>query len=99
MKMATISQVKSQLSALIKEVEAGETIIIVNRDRPVARLEPVRPAGDEDTDARLARLERLGIIRRGRKPADPTLVDRPIPRAPKGAGLLSALLEEREQGR
>ncbi|HRI93931.1 type II toxin-antitoxin system Phd/YefM family antitoxin [Accumulibacter sp.] len=38
MKIATIADTKSQLSALIAEVEAGGEIVITRRGKPVARL-------------------------------------------------------------
>ena len=41
MKTATITQAKNGLSALIDRVRAGESILILDRGTPVARLEPV----------------------------------------------------------
>ncbi len=41
MKTASISQTKNQLSALLDAVRHGETILIMDRNCPVARLEPV----------------------------------------------------------
>ena len=38
MKTATIADTKSQLSALIAEVEAGGEVLITRRGKPVARL-------------------------------------------------------------
>ena len=37
-KTATIHQTKTHLSRLLKEVQAGETIVILNGSTPVARL-------------------------------------------------------------
>ena len=39
MKTATIPEAKNRLSALIDRVRHGETVIITDRGRPVARLE------------------------------------------------------------
>lgn len=39
----TIYEAKTQLSRLIKRVEAGETIVIRRGDTPVAQLEPFTP--------------------------------------------------------
>lgn len=44
MKTVTIHQAKTHLSRLLQEMEAGEEIVIANRDRPVARLVPFREA-------------------------------------------------------
>ena len=41
MKIANISTTKNNLSKLLNEVRNGESIIIVDRDTPVARLEPI----------------------------------------------------------
>ena len=48
--------------------------------------------------ARLARLERAGVIRRGR-PISQWLIDEPPVKLPKGVSVLEALLEERRSGR
>ena len=39
----TIHAAKTQLSALIRRVEAGEEIVIARGDKPVARLVPLAP--------------------------------------------------------
>ena len=38
MKTATIHQTKTHLSRMLKEVQAGETIVILNGSTPVAKL-------------------------------------------------------------
>ncbi len=38
MKTATVHQAKTHLSRMLKEVQAGETIVILNGTTPVARL-------------------------------------------------------------
>jgi prevent-host-death family protein len=40
----TVHEAKTQLSRLLKLAEDGETVTIVRRGVPVARLTPVRPA-------------------------------------------------------
>jgi antitoxin (DNA-binding transcriptional repressor) of toxin-antitoxin stability system len=99
MKIASISQTKNQLSALLDLVKQGETVLIMDRDRPVARLEPVTPASGEETEARLLELEREGIIRRARRRAPSKLLLSPPPKAKGGASALEALLADREEGR
>ncbi len=63
MKSATITDAKNGLSALIDLVRAGESVVITDRGRPVARLEPVASA--DDAPGRLLRLERAGIVQDG----------------------------------
>ncbi len=41
----TVHEAKTQLSRLLKLAEDGETVTIVRRGVPVARLTPVPPAG------------------------------------------------------
>ena len=99
MKVATISQTKNQLSALLDRVRHGETILIVDRDRPVARLEPVVTAEEGDEDGRLSRLERAGLIRRGRGSTSQGVLKKHPPKAVRGGDILQALLTDREEGR
>lgn len=90
---------KNNLSALLDRVRAGETVLILDRETPVARLEPVRRGDDSGPEARLSRLEREGKIRRGTGKPSPSIL-RSLPVRPaSGADLLKALLEEREEGR
>ena len=99
MKKATISQTKNQLSALLDQVKNGETILITDRGRPVARLEPVIGDPKSDDDTRLARLERAGMIRRGHGRAVEVILNEPLARPRKGGDILKALLDERAEGR
>ncbi len=99
MKTATISEAKNNLSALLDRVRAGETVLILDRETPVARLEPIRSATEAGQEARLGKLEREGKIRRGSGAPSP-MVLRSLPARPaSGADLLKALLDEREEGR
>lgn len=99
MKKASITETKNQLSALIAAVKKGETILITERNRPVARLERVVAGDDDDDEARLVRLERSGIIRRPRAPLDLKLLKERPPRLPSGVSVLQALLDERSEDR
>lgn len=45
MKSVSIRSVQHGLAAMIAEVEQGEEIIITRRNKPVARLSPITPAG------------------------------------------------------
>ena len=96
MKTASISQTKNQLSTLIDQVRQGETIVIIDHDRPVAKLVPAQAEKGEESAGALANLERDGIIRRGSGEAH-RLAPRIKPR--DGASALAALIEDREQGR
>ncbi len=99
MKIATISQTKNNFSAMIDRVRNGETILIMDRNRPVARLEPVVIPGDQDPEGRIERLERAGVLRRGSGMPVREILNKPPPKPVKGGDILKALLEEREKGR
>lgn len=96
---ASISQTKNQLSALIDKVRHGEAVLIMDRDRPVARLEPVTGGDHADQAAILAQLERSGIIRRATRTLDEQFFAVPPPQGEGRDSLLRALLSDREQGR
>lgn len=95
MEKATISQLKDRLSAYLKKVRAGRTILVVDRDQPIAHIERIEPGGAADD--RVARLERAGLVRRGKGRVDPGALRRDMPRA--RASVLGALLDERREGR
>ena len=96
MKEAKISEVKNQLSRYLALVKRGEVVRILDRDIPIAQIVPIdrpvrAPAGQEA----LAALERKGLVRRGTGRIPRALLERNPPGRP--AGVLAALLEERER--
>ena len=98
MKTATISHAKNHLSELLAGVKRGQTVLILERNRPIARIVPVDSSalGDEE---HLADLERRGVIRRPARPPGKNLLAA-LPPAPKvKADIVAALLAEREEGR
>lgn len=98
MRTVTVTEAKNGLSALIDAVQGGETVLIVDRGRPVARLDSAKSASRDDAGGRLARLERAGLVRLAPgSPTGPSAVDIPRPRA--GSSAVPALLEERRSGR
>ena len=98
MKTATLTETKNNLSALIDQVKLGETILLLDRGRPVARIESVLTEGST-VEGRLARLERQGVLRRGASPAPPEILKAWPPAASGGASVVEALLAERRSGR
>ena len=97
MKTATITEAKNGLSALIDRVKGGETVLILDRGVPVARLEPV--ASHVDPSGRTRRLERAGTLRVGTGPPPLDLLRTPAPRPARDASAVDALIEERRSGR
>lgn len=99
MKKASITEAKNNLSALIDGLKSGSPVLIMDRGRPVARLEPVTAPRDSEPDARLLRLFREGLARPRRKPPDLDLFREPPPRTKSGISAVALLLEERREGR
>ncbi|HEU0216183.1 MAG TPA: type II toxin-antitoxin system prevent-host-death family antitoxin [Stellaceae bacterium] len=99
MKKASITEAKNNLSALIDGLKGGSAVLIVDRGRPVARLEPVTADLDAEPDGRLLRLVRDGIVRPRRAAPPPRLFSQPPPRAKAGASAVKSLLKERREGR
>ncbi|MFQ5929597.1 MAG: type II toxin-antitoxin system Phd/YefM family antitoxin [Acidobacteriota bacterium] len=94
MRQAKVSDLKNQLSRYLDYVRQGETVLIFDRKIPVAEL---RPVSEKAPGRKLAALERKGIVRRGSANLPRSFFKQTL--GGKGAGVLKALLEEREQGR
>ena len=93
---ATISEVRNGFSAFLRRVKRGESVTIVDRSTPVARLVPIEAAGvRDDGEAKLARLEAAGVVSRQatRSPLQTVVA---WPRLP-GTGLVEAIVETRRE--
>ena len=60
---ANIRELKAKLSGVIRKVQAGETVTVRVRNRPVARIVPIAKGGDLDELARTP-----GVTWKGGKP-------------------------------
>ncbi len=86
----SIRELKANLSAVVRRVQAGETAVVTSHSKAVARLVPPLPAGDSDTDRLLA----AGMI--SSRPRPGGLVRGPRLPLPAGSGTLSdAVIEDR----
>jgi prevent-host-death family protein len=93
MKTASVSHTKNHLSALLDQVRQGETVVITDHDRPVARLSAIEAM---DISGGIGALERKGIVRRG-KGTLCSIVKPPLPK--ENASAVALLLEERTLSR
>ena len=100
---ATISEVKNGLSAYLRRVKAGESVLVIERKTPVARIVPVGHAvggglklDEVDRDAKLARLVQAEVVTRRGSGNPLNIVKEPVRQS---AGLLDAVLEERTEER
>jgi len=91
----TISDLRNRLSEYLRKVRAGETVLVLDRDRPIARIE--RIDGRQAFDERLIRLEAAGLVRRPSRPLPMAALEAKPPNSRRS--VLDALIEERADGR
>ena len=96
MKNARISELRNGLSKYLDQVRHGETVVVYDRNIPIARIEPIGEAETGEPEW-VREAQRRGIIRPARKPG--SKVPMPPPKPSRPARLLEALLEERRTGR
>ena len=102
MKTVAIRELKNRLSAYLREVRAGEVLLVTDRGEVVAELRPPTflAAGQGKMSAQVAALLRMveeGIVRPGYPVDDPKKVYRmPSFRSPEGTAQ-RALDAEREE--
>ena len=95
MQAATVSQLKMSVSACLRQVKAGEELLITEHGRPVARLVPVTDLAS--LPEHLEEMEKKGLLKRAVKPLPKDFWDLPRPADP-GAAMRSAVLRVREEG-
>jgi len=98
-KTAKIGELRNGLSRYIKHVRSGGTVVVYERDTPVAKIIPIRQtksraAKDEE---RIARLEAQGSLQRGTGTGK-WFQKHAALKIPGAASVLEALLEERDTG-
>jgi len=102
MKKAKVGELRNGLSRYLDHVRAGGSVVVYDRDTPIAEMVPLRRSKARSKrdldDERLASLERKGAITRGTGDFGEWLKTHKPIKIPGGAGVLQALLEERESG-
>ena len=94
MKKASVSDLKNRISRYLDYVKHGETVLVLHRKVPVAKLKPVTA---KSSSGKLVALERKGIIRLGSGEIPEKFFKEKL--SGKRARILDALFEERETGR
>lgn len=98
MNKANISYTRNHLSEMLARVREGESILIVDRQHPVARLEPVTGPSARGDAPWQADLVRRGLLRPARNHLDAkALRALPLPTPEAGGDILDALLADREE--
>ncbi len=95
MQTTTVSQLETSLRACLRQVKAGEEVIITEQGRPIARLLPI--AHPVSSPEYLKAMEQKGLLKRGEKPLPADFWDLPRPTDPH-ATVRSTVLQEREEG-
>lgn len=98
-KKATISYTKNHLSALLEQVKRGETVTILDRTKPVARMVPIESTGDAEWDRKLDDMERRGITKQDRAATIEWLLREPPPKPKSGFSITQALIDMRNEDR
>src|SRR6202048_5461580 len=99
MKKVSIAEAKNRLSALIDGLKGASPGLILDRGRPVARLEAVRSGSKSEQHGRLARLVREGAVRPGRAALPRAFFTEPLTRPQSSASVVAGLLWESREGR
>ncbi len=98
MKIANIADIKNRLSYYLERVKRGETVLVMDRRTPVARIVPLgSPAAMEPEERRawLRNQVEAGVLRPGHGEAVADIVEFP----PEGrhVGASAALIRERRR--
>lgn len=92
METVSITDLKNQLSARMKRVRAGETLLVTDRKKPVALLSPLGNSLDED---RIPALIASGVLRPpGRRLNVEAFLAKP--RAKAKTSVTAAAIEDRD---
>jgi prevent-host-death family protein len=94
MKSVNVAELKNRLSAYLREVKAGEEILVRERSKPIARIVPLTHSSREDHE--LAALAATGKLKLGDGELDDSFWDLPAPRIAPQA-LRRALELERDE--
>jgi prevent-host-death family protein len=97
MTTVSVTEAKNNLSKLLKKVRHGQSVLILDRNVPVARLEPLPPGSRESDQAKIADLVRMGLAKMGTGKLPKDIWTRPRPKF--HASVVEAILEERREGR
>ena len=99
MKKANIAELKNRLSYFLDRVKRGETILVMDRKTPVARIVPTSPPAqmsDEETEAWLRDMEAKGILRVGARKGVPEILRTPPP-GKRPTHAVEALIQDRRR--
>lgn len=98
MKKTNIAGLRNSLSRFIEYAKKGDEVLILDRQRPVAKLVGISSSYEGMSDQEyLSKLEQEGVIRRGPGKLSSNFLTRKLPTSTQS--VLKTLLDERESGR
>ena len=100
MKAVPVSVLKNNLSAILKKVKQGNSVIVSEHGHLIAQILPTKKSKNIFKKDRLILLQKEGLISLPEQDAlDPTFWSEPLVKTTDGSSVLAALLEEREESR
>ncbi|MCC5844533.1 MAG: type II toxin-antitoxin system Phd/YefM family antitoxin [Verrucomicrobia bacterium] len=93
MKTSNISYLRNHLSEMLSCVREGETVMVLDRDKPIARLVPYS-AGERVMTERMKELQQLGLLTLCSSEDPPPLP--PLLKPKRPVDVAHYILEERE---
>lgn len=97
MKSTAISDLKAHLSEYLLKVKSGEEIIITDRNKPIARIIPIK-RDNKSIPAHILSLEQAGLLRVGNGALPDNFWNMSRPKDKKG-NAIKMLIKDREEGR
>jgi prevent-host-death family protein len=97
MSKVSVSDLKNNLSAYLRRVRAGQTLVIHDRDVPIARIDAIERGGAGRD--RLMSLRAQGITRPPKRRLTRESLGAAFTALPENANLVGALQQERDSGR
>ncbi len=92
--VAKIAQIKNQFSLYIQKVKMGETIIVYDRNEPVAQIEMIKHSTQSNFSL-FQDLAKKGILKIGKNNFKKDFFSEKLPEIKKGMSLSKELIQER----
>jgi prevent-host-death family protein len=96
MRSVNVAELKNRLSAYLAAVREGEEILVRDRDLPIAKIVPLRPAETIDEDERV--LAAAGKLKLAEAPLPKSFWTMPAPRISLKRAA-QAVIADRDEGR
>lgn len=88
-----IRELKNHLSKYVRQVEAGDVVLVTDRGKVVAELAPPGTTSRPDIHPGLLEMERKGLVRLATRPNHPSLYRR-MPYVDLGGKTIEDLMDE-----